>query len=391
MAITNKIGAPVTGEDFFGREKELTRAHRYLNERQSLLLSAPRRIGKSSLAKRLINDKTEEGWKCVYVDLQGIATKDAFLRKLIGALTGAGLLEKSTGKLKDFTEGLLNSLSGVNIGGVSVDLSNRAQSESLFNRLTGLFNHTEDTLIVVDELPLFLGQLMDKEGDNRDDVEFMLNWLRSIRQYENSSIRWLFCGSVGLRNFTNHYRMSQTINDLVDFELGALPEKEAKGLLSALAQAYSLRMSESIVSETLNLLQWPIPYFIQLLIDRLISNIENPEENDVAIEDVRRAIDELSESDYFLTWDERLYEYRDLEARTRRILDNLAKAEVGLSVDQLQTIVMAGQDPNSAEAVRRDLIKIIGMLEHDGYILKGETLKFRSPLLRKWWKTKFML
>lgn len=381
----------MTGEDFFGREKELGHAHRYLNENQSLLLSAPRRIGKSSMAKRLINDKTEAGWKCVYVDLQGIATKDAFLRKLIGALTGAGLLEKSSGKLKDFAEGLLNSLSGVSIAGVNVDLTNRAQTESLFNRLSGLFNHDENTLIVVDELPLFLGHLMDKEGENRDDVEFMLNWLRSIRQYEDSNIRWLFCGSVGLRNFTNHYKMSQTINDLVDFKLGELPENEAKGLLSALAQAYKLRMSDSVVAETLSLLQWPIPYFIQLLIDRLISNIDNPEEKEVGMEDVRRAIDELSESDYFLTWDERLYEYRDLEGRTRRILDNLAKAKTGLSVDQLQTIVMAGQDPNNADAIRRDLIKIIGMLEHDGYILKGETIKFRSPLLRKWWKTQFML
>lgn len=53
MAITNKIGAPVTGDDFFGREQELVNAHRYLDGRQSLLLSAPRRIGKSSLAKRL--------------------------------------------------------------------------------------------------------------------------------------------------------------------------------------------------------------------------------------------------------------------------------------------------------------------------------------------------
>ena len=63
MAITNKIGAPVTGEDFFGRTNELAKAHRYLNEGQSLLLSAPRRIGKSSLAKKIIADKLSDNWK----------------------------------------------------------------------------------------------------------------------------------------------------------------------------------------------------------------------------------------------------------------------------------------------------------------------------------------
>ena len=72
MAITNKIGSPVTGEDFFGRTKELNKAHRYLDERQSLLLSAPRRIGKSSFAKRLIADKSAQKLKCIYIDLQVI-------------------------------------------------------------------------------------------------------------------------------------------------------------------------------------------------------------------------------------------------------------------------------------------------------------------------------
>lgn len=30
MAITNKVGPPVTGDDFYGRSEELSRAHRYL-------------------------------------------------------------------------------------------------------------------------------------------------------------------------------------------------------------------------------------------------------------------------------------------------------------------------------------------------------------------------
>ena len=54
MAISNKVGPPVTGEDFYGRIEELSRAHRYLDSNHSLVLSAPRRIGKSSFPKRLL-------------------------------------------------------------------------------------------------------------------------------------------------------------------------------------------------------------------------------------------------------------------------------------------------------------------------------------------------
>ena len=391
MAITNKIGAPVTGDDFFGREQELVNAHRYLDGRHSLLLSAPRRFGKYSLANRLIHDKISEGWKCIYIDLQGIATKEAFLRKLIESFTGVGLLDRAGSKARDFIDATFNAVKGVSLGDLKLDLNSRGQTESLFYRLSEMFDHENNTLIVVDELPLFLGKLMDDDGKNRDDVEFLLNWFRSIRQHENSGIRWLFCGSVGLRNFTNHYCMSQSINDLVDFELGELPEAEAKGLLKALAQSYNLSMDDALVDETLNMLQWPIPYFIQLLIDRLISKIYDPENMPVRLDDVVKAIDELSKSDYFITWTERLDEYRDLEDLARSVLDNLSLAESGLSKEKLLQIAMKGQDPAVVDEVKKKLTKVLEMLEHDGYIMRSvEYRKFRSPLLCKWWKYKFI-
>lgn len=68
MCISNKIGPPVEGDDFFGREKEIKKSNRLLDSNHSLLLSAPRRIGKSSFAKRLIEEKKNQRWKCVYID-----------------------------------------------------------------------------------------------------------------------------------------------------------------------------------------------------------------------------------------------------------------------------------------------------------------------------------
>lgn len=75
MSIENRIGPPVEGKDFYGREKELGIANRLLDSGHSLLLSAPRRIGKSSFAKRLIEDKKAQGWKCVYIDLEQTTTE----------------------------------------------------------------------------------------------------------------------------------------------------------------------------------------------------------------------------------------------------------------------------------------------------------------------------
>ena len=91
MAISNRVGPPVTGDDFFGRVEELSRAHEYLDSNHSLVLSAPRRIGKSSFAKRLIADKKELGWNCAYIDLEGVRTKDEFLQILINQFDKSGL------------------------------------------------------------------------------------------------------------------------------------------------------------------------------------------------------------------------------------------------------------------------------------------------------------
>ena len=54
MAIGNIIGPPVEGENFFGREKELDFAWNHIKKGNSIILSAPRRIGKSSFAKKLL-------------------------------------------------------------------------------------------------------------------------------------------------------------------------------------------------------------------------------------------------------------------------------------------------------------------------------------------------
>lgn len=390
MAITNTIGAPVTGENFYGRKNELETAHRYLNERQSLLLSAPRRIGKSSFAKKLLADKGGENWTCIYIDLQGIATKETFLRRLIDSFTKVGIMEKTKKKVKDFCESLFDATKGVELGFLKVDLSHRDSFESTYNRLSETLNHDTNTLIVIDELPLFLGKLMNNDASNRDEVEFLLNWFRSIRQIEKSRLRWIFCGSVGLRNFTSHYRMSQAINDLVDFNLGELTCDEAQGLIKALAQSYNLSITDDVVNQTLDLLQWPIPYFIQLLIDRLISNKEGSGKTTVDMIDVTSAIDKLSHSDYFITWDERLDEYRDLESLSRLILNNLSLSSDGLSKEILLRIAMNGKEPTEEPTISKNLAKVLEMLEHDGYIMRKDGNRiFRSPLLRNWWRHKF--
>ena len=237
MCISNKIGPPVEGDDFFGREKEIRLANRLLDRRHSLLLSAPRRIGKSSLAKKLLDEKKKQGWKCVYIDLEETNTEDGFLRLVIDAFSSNGIWKHVVSEAAQRLTSVFSKIEKVSIGPFEFNFGKKEERENLYKNLKELIHHDENTFIVIDELTLFLG-ILNKSEDGIEKVTYILNWLRSLRQVEKTKIRWLFCGSVGLRNFASSKNLSYTINDLTEFTLDELDRKEAAGLLFEKANRY---------------------------------------------------------------------------------------------------------------------------------------------------------
>lgn len=386
MCISNKIGPPVEGEDFFGREKEIRQANRLLDKNHSLLLSAPRRIGKSSLAKRLIEEKKAQGWKCVYIDLEETTTEEGFLRLVIEAF-------KKNGIWKQFAEGMskglasvLDRIEKVSVGPIDFNIGKKEEREDLYKNLKELVKHEENTFIVVDELTLFLG-ILNKSDNGAEKVAFILNWLRSLRQVSKTQVRWLFCGSVGLRNFTSAMNLGYTINDLTEFGLDELTREEAIGLLTELCRSEGINMSEECINYTLDKLQWNIPYFIQVIFSKLAEDYEG----EITQENIDVAYNKLCTENYLSTWSERLAEYREYEVPARQILKSLSTQFSGMERDSMLDILMTDQDVSIREQIDYTLSKVLEMLENDGYIIKkNSTRAFRSPLLRDYWFSKFV-
>ena len=386
MCLSNKIGPPVEGDDFFGREKEIRQANRLLDRNHSLLLSAPRRIGKSSLAKRLIEEKKAQGWKCVYIDLEETTTEEGFLRLVIEAF-------KKNGIWKQFAEGMskglasvLDRIEKVSVGPVDFNIGKKEEQEDLYKNMKELIKHEEDTFIVVDELTLFLG-ILNKSDNGAEKVAFILNWLRSLRQVSKTQVRWLFCGSVGLRNFTSAMNLGYTINDLTEFSLDELTREEAIGLLRGLCRSEDINMSEECINYTLDKLQWNIPYFIQVIFSKLAEDYGGK----ITQENIDVAYDKLCSENYLSTWSERLAEYREYEVPARQILKSLSTQSSGMERDSMLDILMTDQDVSMREQIDYTLSKVLEMLENDGYIIKKNTTRaFRSPLLRDYWFSKFV-
>ena len=387
MCISNKIGPPVEGEDFFDREKEIRLANRLLDGRHSLLLSAPRRIGKILLAKKLIDEKKQQGWKCVYIDLEETDTEEGFLRLVIEEFSDNGIWRQMASDAAKGITTILNKIEKVSVGPFEINLDKREEKEDLYKNLKGLIRHEEDTFIVVDELTLFLG-ILNKSEDGLEKVTYILNWLRSLRQVKGTKIRWLFCGSVGLRNFTSSRNLSYTINDLTEFSLDELERKEAEGLLTELGKSEGIEMSEEIVGYALDKLSWNIPYFIQVLFSKLVEDYEGELNHD----SVDKAYQKLCSENYLSTWSERLAEYQEYELPARQILKLLSTQPAGVEREAMLNRLMTGQEPTKIEDMDLTLSKVLVMLENDGYLMKNGTLRlFRSPLLRDYWFDTFVL
>lgn len=386
MCISNKIGPPVEGDDFFGREKEIQKANKLLDSSHSLLLSAPRRIGKSSLAKRLIEEKKNQGWKCVYIDLEETTTEDGFLNLVIEAFCKNGIWKQVAEGMSKGLASVLESIEKISLGPVQFNFAKKEDQEDLYKNLKELIRHDEDTFIVVDELTLFL-TILSKGEDGVEKVAFILNWLRSLRQVSKTKVRWLFCGSVGLRNFTSAMNLGYTVNDLTEFSLDELSRGEAAGLLLELCKSENIEMSDELVEYTLNKLYWNIPYFIQII----FSNLAEDYADKITREDVDTAYRKLCSENYLSTWSERLVEYGEYELSARQILKLLATRPEGIEREGMLNNLMTGQDASKIEAVDYTLSKVLAMLENDGYIMKKDALRmFRSPLLRDYWFDRFV-
>ena len=376
MAIKLKIGSPVVGEDFFGREVELRKAESLIRD-NNLMLAAPRRVGKTSFARKLTDTLSSKGWNTIFIDLEEITSIDHFFNAFYGELVKlpeTKAVEKVKAKMKKWLSGVELSTTGLPVKAtVKMESSDNNDFKDLADILNTLDNHT---LIVFDELTVLLKSLSDK-NDNEQAVRMFLNQFRAMRSATSEKCSWLICSSVGVRNFTTQHNLSDTINDVADFELGAFSDEEATKFVSTLAESIGIEADAKIKRYILDKIGWNIPFFIQLLLSRLPVG-------EIAKADVDDAYGHLLQTGSFDTWHERLnIEYGNNKDVAKLILKYLCVNVDGKTRDEIYNHIYA----KIPSFENDEMGLLLRALMTDGYLVKdGEQYKFRSPLLRDYWK-----
>jgi hypothetical protein len=219
----NIIGSPAAGQNFYNRHKDQARLWDRLGT-DNVLLLAPRRVGKTSLLYKLEATAEEHDFKSIYVSVASHDTEFALLQALLEVIVEHRGLAR---QLVTWAEQQLKNIKKLDLRNLSVELETREWQE-LGADLVRMLQSTEGrVLVMLDELPVFVLNLLRAHG--RERTRLFLNWLREVRidRRTRLSIRWLICGSIGL--FDPWY---QRLRD----ELGPVDEGHALALLEAAAR-----------------------------------------------------------------------------------------------------------------------------------------------------------
>jgi len=384
------IGKTATGDNFFLRDDIVDEIYEALEEGQNLLLSAPRRVGKTSII-HYIKDNPADEYYCVYVDTEDVSDSQTFFKVLLKAIFDIEnknrflkTIEKAGKKIKGF----LSSIDNVEVGGVKIDFNEKADEKLDYYEKFKDFLEKADLdnrkiLLMIDEFPVTIEHIRDEQGEQA--ARNFLKQNRAIRQNDkyNQKIKFIYTGSIGLLSVVKKLNATADVNDIQTYKLRPLSLKDALELAKTLLENYQIEASNEVLTYLLKeKIEWLIPFHIQLAIKEIrdLHRIDAREVNRAFID---QAFNELvlNGSIYLEHYRGRLSQVfnRNELALVHELLKKLAEYQ---SVAELELYDLAVK-----HRLEESFKNIMLTLEYDGYIAETNEKQWRfySPILKKWW------
>lgn len=376
-----KLGPPVEHDEYFPRPTTEAEAWSLIGTGHHLLLLDPRRVGKTSFLRHLAATAKHPA---IEVSVESAATEGQIVAEIY---TQAAERSKRVadcmrkGQLGSFVERIRK----LGAAGCAIELdqvTNKHGWATLGEELLAAIREDGDWLILLDELPHALRRLagLSANGESRESaeglqrVEQLLSWLRHARQRPGTRVRWVLAGSIGLDTLARRWRMTEQIQDLRVFRLGALSPEDARRFVAWGADRLRLSLVPDAPETILAAVGWPIPFHIGLVLQALsdAGARGTPEQVDTAI----TTLLDRDRRTHFDPWDQRLdRQFTPAQANlARKLLGATAADPKGRSIPHLRL----RSEP--------DFEFVSDALQHDGYLVEeAGRLLFRSPLLRRWW------
>jgi len=242
-------GGQLAPQEVMGRDVLIDRLWRLL-ERQSLVLSAERRMGKTSIVKKMAAEPIP-GVIPIYRDLEKVREPLEFVQYVFDDVESYLSKRKRAAQR---ARGLLSQLTGLEIAGVvKIPGTVAPHWKNILDRTIEDLAQNKDERIVFfwDEMPLMLYNIRRRGGEGQ--AAEILDTLRSLRQtYDN--IRMVYTGSVGLHHVITRLRQEESYvndptNDMGAIDVPPLERADAERLANQLLKGENLTVvDESVVA-----------------------------------------------------------------------------------------------------------------------------------------------
>ena len=380
-------GGRLDTKDIIGRDNEIDRYWRVL-QRQGLVLSAERRIGKTHILFKM-REECQVGYLPFYQDLEAVHSIADLIRSIYATV------EQSLGAMPSVKAYIAkwSTLLPKKIGGIDLptaDGSWQALFAEVFDDLVNAVDDNTRILMLWDEFPLMLHNLQRRGG--HDTPIQLLDHLRALRIARADRLRFLFTGSIGLhlvlRSLREAGSTNDPVNDMLSLTVPPMARRDTCELAEALlretcaAPVHIPSLASEIASQV-----GGFPYYVHHVVDQLDQLRRQPR-----LEDVSAAVDHLvydphdpANLNYYVT---RLAPYYEEDERVLAllVLDTLARQPSRIPVSQLLNLCRH-RNPSLAD---EEFLGVLTILAEDHYIERtkcaaGVAYDFRWPLIKKWW------
>ena len=196
----SSTGRWVSGDDFFDRDSELRLLEARVRDRNHLLVAGQRRMGKTSILQELGRRLESDGWVYLFVDVEGATSPEDVIADMARVVhpVRAVAARLASGMKRWLTENV-DEISALEFGvkfRAGLDAGSwRRHGEDLLRACAA---GDKPVLLVVDELPIFLKRLLQRDA-HADRVDEFLSWLRGALQgLGDASPVLIVSGSIGL-------------------------------------------------------------------------------------------------------------------------------------------------------------------------------------------------
>ena len=397
----------VEGDRFFDREIELEALEERVRDGTHTLLTAQRRMGKTSLARELLRRLADKGeFETVFVDLEAAADPaDAIAEIGVQARSLCGTWERIAGNFANVLKGVGDRIEELSVADLKVKLRAGIDAGNWPQRGDAVFaalgSSERPVLVAIDELPILVNRLLKDDRDRitpegRRAADAFLSWLRRNGQTYNGRVSMILSGSVSLEPLLEQAGLSAHANIFSAYDLKPWNEETAASCLAALSESYGISLPPEVCEQMCRRLRCCIPHHVQMFFDKMHEYLRDAGRSDASQEDVERVYREGMLS---------VRGQVDLQHYESRLKLILGRTGYPVALEILTATAVNGRlDGDAVDLYRAHFASrgledadgapsvedVLHVLHHDGYLEQQDGgYRFVSGLLEDWWRDRY--